>query len=59
MFNGGGDDVLAPFAQLFHGTEKCPVVGFRAAGGEEHPVRFGAHGGSYLMPGSAQAPGGF
>ena len=44
VFDGGGDDVFAPLAQPLGGGEDGPVVRFRAAGGEENPVRFSAHG---------------
>ena len=38
MLNGGGDDVLSPLAHALRGAEHGPVVGFRAAGGEEDAV---------------------
>ena len=55
---GGGDDVLSPLAQAFGGAVDGPVVGLGAAGGEENPVRFRAHGGGDGMAGAAQLPGG-
>ena len=58
MLDGSGDDVLVLFSVAFYGAEDGPVIGLGAAGGEKHPIRFRAHGGSYLLPGGAQCPGG-
>ena len=39
MLDSGGDDVLSPLAHALRGAEHGPVVGFRAAGGEERSSR--------------------
>ena len=58
MLDSGGDDVLSPLAHALRGAEHGPVVGFRAAGGEEYPVRFRSHGGGDGVAGGTQFPGG-
>ena len=50
--------MLSPLAHALRGAEHGPVVGFRAAGGEEHPVRFRPHGGGDGVAGGTQFPGG-
>lgn len=38
VFNGGGDDMSAALSEPLTGGKNRPVVGFRAAGGEEDAV---------------------
>ena len=44
VFNGGGDDMAAALSEPLTGGKNRPVVGFRAAGGEEDALRFCAKG---------------
>ena len=44
VFNGGGDDMAAALSEPLTGGKNRPVVGFRAAGGEEDAVGLGTEG---------------
>ena len=58
VLNGGGDDMAAPLAVALGGAENSPVVCFRAAGGEKHPVGLCTHGSGHGMPCGFQLPRG-